>query len=151
MASYLLDWRLREAGALTGAFGLIAGVLLGAFGLLASWRMRFAGRGPAYKALDGAARRALDEAVALVLVSVLLSTLAAALTVVLANIMIVTPNGDTRVVFPVVATLVTAVLTWAASLLLLLFWVIVNLLSRSYRSAIKVDEEEAGRGAHRAA
>ncbi len=100
---------------------LLVGAFLASFAQLAGWRERLTARS---RKVDGAEMRAIDEAVAHVLVSVLAS-------VVLCGSLVVETNVSTPFVAVPASALAVALLTYLGLTLL----VVVNLLHDAYRAA----------------
>lgn len=71
----------------------------------------------------------------------------AAITTVLANIMIKGPDGRTDIVYPWLARTLTGLLTGVGVYLLITFLILINLLRDAYARANRIEEAEARRDA----
>ncbi|MEV0944558.1 hypothetical protein AB0I90_29860 [Micromonospora wenchangensis] len=89
VASYLMEWRLTDPSAISGASALIAGIMFGAFTQLAAFRDRIEGRRP----FDATTKRHFRETAAHLMAGALASALEAAVLVVASGIR---PNPDAK-------------------------------------------------------
>ncbi|MGA1813967.1 hypothetical protein VH571_16410 [Frondihabitans sp. 4ASC-45] len=118
--------RLGGADQLLAGTALLAGALLTGFGQIASWRERLLQRPTA---VTGSRIRALNEAVAHILVCLLVSLLATACVIVLANLDLT----DARGVVIAVEVGLSALAVAAFSYIFITLVVVVNLLWDAFR------------------
>ncbi|MCM3555680.1 hypothetical protein M3697_11255 [Janibacter melonis] len=140
----LFGWRLREPQSLTSGYGLLAGALLASFSLLAAWRNNLTQRPSWQVETSRTARRAIDEAVAHVLMSILVCVGLAALTVIMANVM-TEADGSADTLRDTPALVLTSVLVSLSTYLILSLVLIVNLLRDAYHQVNEADEKDARR------
>lgn len=130
VAAIALGLELSKADQLLAGTALLVGAFLTAFSQVASWRERLLAR---ERKVDAVHVRALDEAAAHILVSVLISGFAAVLLVVLANI-----NPDVALAHQTLLWLVrilSALSVTCFSYLALTLIIVVNLLWDAYQGA----------------
>ncbi|TKR27166.1 hypothetical protein FA014_02070 [Cellulomonas hominis] len=134
---------LGSTGAVTSGLALLGGALLAAFPQLAAWRSRLSQRVEFKATTERPARESVDEAVAHVLWSALLSVLGAVLAAAVENSV---PTGEQIEAAGVpywTWIAMGAALVALSTYLVLTFVVIVNLLWSAYRRASKDEDEEA--------
>lgn len=121
IVSLLAGLELPEAGQLVPGTALMVGAMLTGFGQLAGWRARLT---DSARSIDEVKMRAIDEAVAHVLASVLVAAVLTALLAVAANV-------STSVILVPVSSLAVAGLAY----LVVSLFIVVNLLWDGYRAA----------------
>lgn len=126
------QWTIQNPESLVAGLSLLAAALLAVVPQFASWRQRLTERS---KAVEGVARRKIDEAVTHTLLGVVLSVGIAFLAVILANSRYTTPYGDKSMLLPWVEVGAGAITAAGGTYLVLTILLIVNLLFDAYQDA----------------
>lgn len=138
--SFVFSFRLAAADQMLAGFALLAGAALAAFSQLASWRERFTERG---LRSEGISSRALDEAVAHVLFTVVAAVAGAVTTGILANL-----DPQSRSIWiEQLSRVVTACSMAIAAYLVLTLIIVVNLLFDAYTTVNNTEKRVASREA----
>lgn len=127
-----------NADQLLAACALLAGALLTGFAQIASWRERILYR---HRAVDGVDVRALNEAAAHVLVSLIASVIAAVAVFVLANLDLHCPPLVVHVAACILSAVSAAALVYVAASLL----IVVNLLWDAFLNEQREAEREGAK------
>lgn len=133
--TYVFGVILSAADQLLAGFALLVGASLAAFAQLASWRERFTERNLRTEAIPA---KAIDEAVAHVLFTVVAAVAGTILTAVLANLQI---EGASAAVLEV-ARVLSALSVAVGAYLVLTLVIVVNLLSDAYVTVNRVESDE---------
>lgn len=126
ISAVCLQLTITAPGQLTAAFGLMSSALLSAFALIARWRETLSTR---QQRIDGVPKRALDEAVALILFSSVLGVFAAAVTGVMGTFNI--PDDEAAPMHWVGVGL-SAIVLFLGARLVLQFVIVIHLLWEQY-------------------
>lgn len=123
------EWIVTVPQDLLAGIALLIGAELAAFSQLAAWRERLNQRNLGKEIVR---RRALDEAVAHVLVSTLAATVAAGL---LVAISVIDPGKNPREIVEVSVRAMSGLILGLLAYLALTLWIVVNLLWDAYQDA----------------
>jgi hypothetical protein len=133
--SIVFSWTVRDPSSLLSGVSLLAGSLVGVFALLAAWRERLTERRRKFSEIRGADCAAVDEAVAHILVAILVC-------VVLAGVLVVGSSGQTSI--KLLTSLWAGVVYGMATYLMLVFLMIVPALYSAYVRANSVEDDLNG-------
>lgn len=123
--SYVLEWRLTDPSAISGASALVAGIMFGAFTQIAAFRDRIEGRRP----FDATTRRHFRETAAHLMTGALAAALEAAVLVVASGIR---PHPDAKL-----DRIPTSIVLALGSYVLVLF---IMSIRRMYSAYLRVFE-----------